>query len=384
MIFRKNNSTDILFEIFKRFLIILDSIFPKNDNILLFPIKNKNDYKDNLRFLYESALKRSQFNCILLCYSNELWDAKNLVSFHSFKGLLFWLNARFIFIHHGTKDIPYAESIDFRRRKLINLWHGIPLKGIGLTDTKSDVVKLKKEFKLYTSIISSSKLDQLAMQASFGLPKERVWITGLPRNDVLIKKNRDLPEDLLDEKKWLQEKLANQKMVLYMPTWRGSNKHPKFTKEECLRLNKILKANNHSLVVKNHPNAPPLIFEDLEVIDISSSPCKEVSILLRQADILITDYSSVWVDYLLLSRPIVSYCYDLESYIKDPGFIYNYELVFPEKINITFESFLSDLKRALSGKINNRQNKLKHIFHDNINGQNSERICDIVQILRGN
>ena len=99
---------------------------------------------------------------------------------------------------------------------------------------------------------------------------------------------------------------------------------------------------------------------------------------------MVTDYSSVWVDYLLLSRPIVSYCYDLESYMKDPGFIYNYELVFPEKINITFESFLSDLKRALSGKINNRQNKLKHIFHDNINGQNSERICDIVQMLRGN
>ncbi len=384
MIFRKNNSMDILFEIFKRFLLILDIIFPKNDNILLFPIQNKSDYTDNLRFFYETALKKSQFNCILLCYGNDLWDTKNIVPFHSFRGILFWLNARFVFIHHGTKDIPYAESIDFSRRKLINLWHGIPLKGIGFTDTKSDVVKLKKEFRSYTSIISSSKLDQLAMQASFGLSSERVWITGLPRNDVLIKKNTVLPEDLLEEEKWLQKKLDKRKMVLYMPTWRKSNTNPEFTKEECLRLNKILKENNCSLVVKNHPNSPSLIFEDLEVIDISSSPCKEVSILLRQADILITDYSSVWVDYLLLNRPVVSYCYDFESYMKDPGFIYNYELVFPEKINKTFDSFLSDLERAISGKINNRQNKLKNIFHDNLNGQNSERIFNMVQKLRSN
>jgi len=384
MIFRKNNTIDILFEIFIKFLMVLDRIFPKNDNILLFPVKNKDQYKDNLRFLYELALKKSQFNCILLCYGKELWDVKNLVSFHSIRGILFWLNARFVFIHHGTKDIPYAESIDFTRRKLINLWHGITLKGIGFTDTKSDEVKLKKEFKSYTSIISSSKLDQLAMQKSFGLPSERVWITGLPRNDVLIKKNTILPEDLLEEDKWLQEKLANQKMVLYMPTWRKSKQNPRFNKKESLRLDKILKENNCSLVVKNHPNAPPLIFEGLEVIDISASPCKEVSILLRQADILITDYSSVWVDYLLLNRPIVSYCYDFDNYMEDPGFIYNYEHIFPEKINTNFDSFILDLDRAISGKISNRQNKLKNIFHNNIDGQNSERIYKKVQELRSN
>ena len=70
--------------------------------------------------------------------------------------------------------------------------------------------------------------------------------------------------------------------------------------------------------------------------------------------------------------------------MKDPGFIYNYELVFPEKINKTFDTFLSDLERAMSGRINNRQNKLKNIFHNNIDDQNSERIYKKVQELRSN
>ena len=51
---------------------------------------------------------------------------------------------------------------------MINLWHGIPLKGIGFKDFKANKSKLKKEFKLYTGVICSSKLDQLAMQASLG------------------------------------------------------------------------------------------------------------------------------------------------------------------------------------------------------------------------
>ena len=75
---------------------------------------------------------------------------------------------------------------------------------------------------------------------------------------------------------------------------------------------------------------------------------------------------------------------DFDNYMEDPGFIYNYEHIFPEKINTNFDSFILDLDRAISGKISNRQNKLKNIFHNNIDGQNSERIYKKVQELRSN
>jgi len=160
-----------------------------------------------------------------------------------------------------------------------------------------------------------------------------------------------------------------------MPTWRKNSSNDIFSKEECAKLNQFLKDNNAVLTVKNHPNTEPFNFRGIDIIDISNSPCKEVSVLLRNADILVTDYSSVWVDYLLLDRPIVSYCYDFDSYKEDPGFIYDYENIFPEKINLTFESFLSNLEKSLEkGSISEKQKRLKHLFHENLDGKNSERI----------
>ena len=375
MIFKESKTTDILFDLFKSFLSLLDKFFPKDDKILLFPIRDKDDFKDNMRFCYESVRESSKFNCVLLCYSKDSFNHKRFISFHSFQGILYWMRARSIFIHHGTGDIPYFDSIDFHRRKLINLWHGIPLKGIGFTDSKADVGKLKKEFKLYTGVICSSKLDQLAMKSSFGLPNEKIWITGLPRNDSLIQETNTLPNDLIKELEWIQEKVGDKQMILYMPTWRQNSSNDIFSKEECAKLNQFLNDNNAVLALKNHPNTEPFNFRGIDIIDISNSPCKEVSVLLRNADILVTDYSSVWVDYLLLDRPIVSYCYDFDSYKEDPGFIYDYENIFPEKINLTFESFLSNLEKSLEkGSISEKQKRLKHLFHENLDGKNSERI----------
>ena len=375
MIFRQNKTTDILFDLFKFVLSFLDKCFPKDDKILLFPVRNVDDYRDNLRFCYDFAASSSEFNCILLCYSKESFGHERFISFYSFRGILYWIRARFIFIHHGTDDIPYFSSIDFRRRKLINLWHGITLKGIGFQDSKADIDKLKKEFKLYAAIICSSKLDQLAMQASFGLPKEKIWITGLPRNDSLMQEINSLPEDLVKQSEWIQEKVGDKKMILYMPTWRKASSNDIFSKDEFTKLNQFLKDNNAVLAVKNHPNAKRFNFREPDVIDISNSPCNEVSVLLRNAHILVTDYSSVWVDYLLLDRPIVSYCYDFDAYRKDPGFIYDYENIFPEKINLTFDAFLLNLDKSLEeSSISDKQNRLKQLFHENLDGKNSERI----------
>jgi len=58
------------------------------------------------------------------------------------------------------------------------------------------------------------------MQASFRLPRQRVWTTGLPRNDMLLQAENDLAPDLREESAWLEAKLQGRKMVLYLPTWR--------------------------------------------------------------------------------------------------------------------------------------------------------------------
>ena len=367
----------VMFDLFRYFLFILDRFFPKTENLLLFPVKNEQGYRDNLRFFHVAASKHPEFDCVVLCYQKGEWSEGEVIFFHTMKGLLTWLRARMIVIHHGWADVPYSGSMDFHRRKLINLWHSISLKGIGFMSRNVDKRQFKKQFNTYKAVVCSSELDQLAVQASFRLPQKRIWPTGLPRNDMLIQKENDLPIDLQEESVWLQEKLQNQKMIMYMPTWRRKPEDsPEFSRKQCRKLSEMLKLNDAVFCVKRHPNTPSLIFDGMEFLDVSESPCREVGTLLRRADVLVTDYSSVWLDYLLLDRPVVSYCYDLESFINERGMLYNYGSIFPGKLNLTFESFLSELQKAMNGGPSKKQMQVKRLFHMYIDGKNSQRICE--------
>ena len=366
---------NILFNIFQLILRVLDSFFPKSDNTLIFPLNSNDDYQDNLRFLFENLNNFKGIDCVLLFYGKGDVDYKKGINFYTFQGIIFWLKARFIIIHHGTEDIPFSHSIDYRRRKLINLWHGIPLKNLGYKVKNQNEAYLNSEFAKFKSIVCSSKLDSLAMRSCFKKSKEDVWITGLPRNDLLLQDESELPEDLIDGLTWLDSKIKQKKLVIYMPTWRDDNTSDlKFSEKELSQLKLLLESENAVLGVKFHPNAPPIDFGSLSVLNLSESPCHEVGIFLRKATVLITDYSSVWVDFLLLDRQIVSYCPDLSRYIETRGLLYDYSLVFPGKVNETFESFLEQLKVSFSTPISGKQLKIKHLFHAFLDGQNSERV----------
>tara|TARA_B100000700_G_scaffold196888_1_gene216658 strand:- start:1209 stop:2339 length:1131 start_codon:yes stop_codon:yes gene_type:complete len=366
---------NIFFKLFQYFLHILDRLFPKRNNLLLFPVKDKTDYRDNLRFFYEAAQKSSELECLIICLKNESWEEENVIFLKTWKGILSWLNARFLVIHHGLSDLPYYSSIDFKRRKVINLWHGITLKKLGYKAKNQKITKENCEYENYLSILCSSKLDSLAMQSSFKLPRSRVWLTGLPRNDLLMLEEEKLPLDLKKQNTWIKQKIQGRMMILYMPTWReDENKEPSFDKKQLELLKSILKKNNACLCFKKHPNSKRLSFEGDEFLNLSKSPCNEIGIMLRNAKILVTDYSSAWTDFILLDKPIVSYCYDLDSYEKERGLFYKCENVFPGKVSKTFDSFIVELEKAINGHIYEKHEIIKRIFHKYTDGKNSERV----------
>ena len=202
-----------------------------------------------------------------------------------------------------------------------------------------------------------------------------MWLTGLPRNDLLLFSDDQISKDLKKGSNWLDDKMGQKVMVLYMPTWRDNiDDNPTFSEEEIAQLKLLLESKNAVLGVKIHPNAPPINFGSLQIVDLSESPCPEVGIFLRKADVLITDYSSVWVDFLLLDRQIVSYCPDLSNYQETRGFLYDYSSVFPGRVNETFDSFLKQLEVSLSNPIDSKQGRIKHLFHEFLDSKNSERV----------
>ena len=366
---------NILFDTFQFFLKVLDSLFPKSDNTIIFPLDSYKDYKDNRRFLFDSLSKFQGIDCVILFFNKENIVNKRHVNFYTLNGIIYWLRARYIVIDHGTTDIPFSHSLDYRRRRIVNVWHGIPLKNLGYRIKGQDEFSLELEFEKYDSMICSSTLDSLAMKSCFKKTEKSMWLTGLPRNDFLLFSEDQISKDLKKGLQWLDDKMEQKSMVLYMPTWRDNvDYNPKFSEEEIAKLKSLLESNNAILGIKIHPNAPSINFSSLPIINLSESPCPEVGVFLRKADVLVTDYSSVWVDFLLMDRPIVSYCPDFSNYEETRGFLYDYSLVFPGRVNETFDSFLKQLEVSLSNPIDSKQTRIKNLFHKFLDGNNSDRV----------
>lgn len=352
----------------------LHFFFPQQKCLVVFCLRGPQDWRDNLRFFYQELAQNPKVQCVLL--SPQEIEGLPTTSLKTLRGFTTLLRARSFVIHHGRGDIHFYPFLYLKKCVLLNLWHGVPLKGIGYTNFDEN----EEEFSHYRATLCSSKIDRIAMASSFRLPFSKVWNTGLPRNDLFFKNPSEYDLDLQKESALIKDKVGERLHILYMPTWRDRPQdEPTFSLAEQSALNALLHKYNAVLSIKSHPNSPRFSFSNLDFIDINPLPLKEVGVLLKETDLLITDYSSVWVDFLLLDRPIVSYCYDFSDYLKDRQLIYDYDAVFPNRINRNFSEFLANLEECLQNpqELHSKQITSKSFFHSNAQGPFSPKIVDL-------
>ena len=370
--------------------LVSDRLITKDEHLWVFPVGSHGIWKDNIFFLYEEVRQHPEITPVIIYASGDknLPDDGSLYNRTSLCGIWAMLKCGVIFIHHGRADL-YWNGIRSRARKLINLWHGVPLKKIGIFDKKALNLKIKKKFlkerNQYDLVISTSEMDEQTMANSFHIPLDIVKITGLPRNDMLMKDENELPLSVKRDLTRLRGLIGNQKLISYIPTWRKDTKGVySFCDSEITRINDVLHEYNALLGIKIHPNnyEPSKKISDLHYLDLNELQITEMGVILKLTDILVTDYSGVWVDYLLTNRPIVSFCYDMDSYLDERGFYYNYETIFPGRINTDFNAFLEDLKLALntaSSRDTNEQSEIRKRFHKFLDGRSADRI--IMEIM---
>lgn len=205
----------------------------------------------------------------------------------------------------------------------IQTWHGTPLKKLG-TDIEeihmpgTDTASYKRNF-----ILEASKWDYLVSPNAYSTEiftrafdyKGEVIESGYPRNDVLTN-----PSDsqILGIKRYLGIP-ADKKVMLYAPTWRDNEFYQKGKYKFEFQFNLenwkkefgeewVLLSRMHYLVAENFDFSA----HAGTVYDVSSYP--DIRELYLVSDLLITDYSSVFFDYAVLTRPIVFFMYDLENY----------------------------------------------------------------------
>lgn len=265
---------------------------------------------------------------------------------HSLRGFWRTARARVVVVTHGFGDVNrYAVTGAF----VVQLWHGIPLKRIGLDSAET----LRPPAALGRGILSLIARGMLAiayrraarrirvlpaashvvrgrLESAFGLPDQRVPVTGEPRVDVLSRgtsaARRSQARELIDAAAGPLHPAS--RLLLYAPTWRDGEPDPAVpSAAEWRALLEILERHDAVLLVRSHPLGageyrPPVPTE--RVRSLGSDLVADVTPLLPALDALVTDYSSLIFDSSLVPLPVVFLAPDVEAYARRRGFYGTY------------------------------------------------------------
>jgi CDP-glycerol glycerophosphotransferase len=320
-----------------------------HDDYVVF-INPKGKFLDNSKYLFLKLRKIKQSFWLVSTkkdYNYLKSKGINVIYLYSFKGILIFFKCSTI-VMTDVRGWEIATRLFIRNKSIIQLWHGIGFKKIGkLKSTDFDstnLIDLISKCLLHPitpsvfAVTSEFYRDEVFSPAYPEIPFDHFIITGYPRNDVLNKKIEG--EDIWTDKKILNNiasiKSKFDKIILYAPTFRDKGNNPLTDGAiDFKEINKNAKRMNHLWIMKFH--GMPVVESNYEIDGEFSNILfydidKDVYPLLRDADLLVTDYSSIYMDFLLLDRPIVFYPYDLERYEKkDRGFSHPYDTMTPGK-----------------------------------------------------
>ena len=245
----------------------------------------------------------------------------------------------------------YGRGLN-QKRRIVNLWHGVPLKKIALMDpNESPLQKLyfRELFsKNYTDLVTTSEQMGRIMQESFAVSPDIIRIWGQPRCDILFKN--------FDRNEYFRIIYADmvpvRKMVLYAPTFRTGEDICLFPFADFDRekLDRFLEEEQIMLCIRTHirENTEHLPRESAYIRYLNEDRVEDIMEALAGFDLLITDYSSIYIDYMLLDKPLIFLPYDLEKYRQEHGFTLPYEEVTPGAKPKTMEAFMTELRRELA------------------------------------
>lgn len=348
-------------------------LIPPKKDLWIFGAWLGDKYFDNPKFLFLHVRNNhSKINTIWITKDKSICNQIDIIYKYSLKGVYYSIVGEVYIVTHST----YADLFQFinnNSRKVVQLWHGIPIKKIGYDDFRHSENKLKI-FLLpflkarYSLVISSSEVDKINMATAFKTPKHDVVVTGYPRNDIFS-------TDKLNLIKF---------KVLYAPTLRDKVNDEVnlfdsygFKSEEILN---FLEEHNIYLDIKMHPaNKIDIRFKnaiDSKYIQFLESKI-EINDILQDYSIVISDYSGLYVDYLLTNRPIIFAPFDYEKYItKDRELYYDYDEVTPGPKCKNWGEVLEWIEKFKEGpNLFAKERKLmKDRFHKYQDGKSCERV----------
>ena len=346
-----------------------------DSHIWLFSSTDNSHYNYNSRYLFEYVKENlPEITPLFVINDPELrnslsskYGKQYFIETENIQGIRQALSAGVWFTSAG---LPAYGTGLHKKRLIINLWHGVPLKKIALLDPnlkKAARIYFKKIFsENYTCILTTSHELIPLMARSFAVSEDKIKVWGQPRNDGLFQKNdcREILGQLYPD---LPE---YTKTVLYAPTFRdyGQVQLFPFKDFDQKQLEAFLDEKNMLLFIRTHVaeqgSAAPYLGKRIRFL--GNEQAEDVTGILNIFDCLITDYSSIYIDYLLTDKPMIFLPYDRQQYLDGRGMNFDYDDVTPGPKPETFNDFLDalspkeDFWKSERTRVNRLFNEIQH------------------------
>jgi CDP-glycerol glycerophosphotransferase (TagB/SpsB family) len=379
-------------------------ITPRSRKIWLFGSTFGKRFADNARYfyLYVNQYQKQTARAIWITHDKKIVDllsAHKMEVYHykSLRGIYYCLRGYVYIFDNYSKDISFWLSGGAVK---VNLWHGSGNKKTNY-DNKFDWVRHPRNnwerFKTALRRMSDEKPHHYTLATSpmmaeiftsaFHTDLAHIIQEGYPRNDVLFS-NGLINIYTGEEQKILeyikQKKGEGKKLILYMPTFRDSESLF-FRVMDLERFNRYLTQKDLIFFTKLHPKSKVKDkFHQVEytnIINIDSEV--DPYTILMYTDLLVTDYSSIYSDYLMLNRPSVLFPYDYEEYSKDTRECYfEYNDYMPEIKAYTMDQLMEYIDLVLQeDSYEEGRMKLRDRIFASADGNSSTRLYEKIGMI---
>ena len=338
----------------------LSGFFPRDKSIWVFGSLNGKRFADNPKYLFLDLVfneKGSDIKPIWITRDKKVLNylrQQNLPAYflYSFKGIYYCLRAKVWIYDHKSHDISYWLSNGSIK---INLWHGIPLKKIEWDSKIYKYYNLSGIRKILTKmiapwiyekqdyIISPADITDKIFISAFKIEEKNLIRVGYPRVKALLYPNNFHSKNKIN--------FLDKKIIMYAPTYRDkSNEEYLLNILDFDKLNNFLSTNNLVMLIKPHPSSKlNIILKNMSFMSIFNIDAfEDIYEHIPFVDLLITDYSSIYYDFLYKNKPIIFFPYDLETYTKmDRDLYYNYEEYTPGPKVFNLDQLINEIKNVL-------------------------------------
>jgi CDP-glycerol glycerophosphotransferase (TagB/SpsB family) len=297
-------------------------------------------------------------------------------------------------------NIDWGESMRYaacRGARIVQLWHGMPLKEIELAVLRKNLRRrssiMRLLWRMYNWLTGRyAKTDVLLCTSEqvrsvfmMCFHATRLSTAGYPRNDVLLDAElRMHPLARVGVDAGVSDRISEHharhgnRVALYAPTFRKDLADPLHVGAfDIESLSRVADSLGLLLLVKLHPwmhaNSQNVELPGIVML----LPETDIYPLMSDVDFLITDFSSIFFDYLLLNRPVLFYPYDYDSYVRDErDLLYDYATMTPGPKAYNLKELIEEIGRAVRGEdeFGNDRERVRRLVFDYADGRAATRL----------